>query len=439
MKKSLIKNYDMSEFKVKSFFIVLYIYLYIGIVLKVMSFSKEFSSYLFLLCDLSLIVLGLMFINDNRNRFIFRLFLIFIVTSTFTYAVNSDVSIISHINGMREYLIIFAAYSFANVVFASEYRDLFLNKFYGFIKLFLIVQIPVTFFQFLKYGANDQVGGTFGPGNTGTLTITIFILCFYLIWIQYNRHLVDRFNYRFNLSVLPFFLPILLNETKISFFFFFLFFLFQLNLSRKALVSNIILLIFAVGVFNVYNNYIASGGTANVVFDRQFYDKYLFMDYEKGDVDIARFTKISIATEILSQDFLSTLFGKGIGIFKGGKLLERSEFSVKYLWLLRGSRPYLFFLLMQGGVLNTLIILMLLFYPLIKGSKRVALRNGNILQLKNLQYFIAATLVLILFYNDSLRNGAVVMIISSISMLIYNHKISHNMDVRHQEIKLKSI
>jgi len=449
----------MSEFKIKIFFSILYIYLFIGVLSTVALALKEFSAYLLFCCDFGLISLGLMFINNTKNRFILGLFLIFIVTSTFTYAANSDVSLISHINGLREYLIIFCAYSFTNAIFASEYRDLFLNKFYGFIKPFLIIQIPVTFFQFLKYGANDGVGGTFGPGETGTLTIIIFILCFYLIWIHTNRRLSDRFNYRTNLMILPFFLPILINETKISFVFIALFFLFQLNLKGKALVSNIILLTFAIAIINIYNNYNASGVRSESVFNREFLKEYLAMEFEGKDeynkkeflekysleengetyFDIPRFTKISLAIKTLSQDSLKMLFGNGIGIFKGGKILERSEFSVDNLWLLKGSRPYLFFLLMQGGVLNTLIILVLLFYPVMKISKRGAVLKEKVKLLKNLQYFIASNLILILFYNDSLRNGAIVIIISSISMLIYNHKTYLDMDVEHQEMKLKSI
>lgn len=437
----------MNGSKIKIFFIILYIYLYIGIISTVSPALKILSGYLIICCDIGLISLGLMFINNARNRFISRLFLFFVLASTFTYVVNYENSLISHINGLREYLTIFSAYSFTNVVFTSEYRELFLKKLYGFIKPFLIIQIPVTIYQFSKYGAGDNVGGTFGSAGTGTLTIAIFILCFYLVWVHTNHRLSGRFNYRINLIILPFFLPIFINETKISFVFLALFFLFQLNLKGKALVSNIILLIFAIAILNIYNNYNAAGVRSESVFNREFLEEYLAKEFQGKDeynkkeflekysleegeyIDIPRLTKITLAIKTLSQDSLKMLLGNGIGIFKGGKILERSEYSVENLWLLGGSRPYLFFLLIQGGVINTILILILLFYPLIRDYKKRVSQNAKSQLMKNLRYFMLAIVVVILFYNDSLRNGAVIIIISSISMLIYNHKTYLNMDL----------
>jgi len=440
----------MNESKIKIFFIILYIYLYIGIISTVSPALKGYSGYLLFCCDLGLIGLGLMFINKPKNRFILGLFLFFIVTSTFTYAVNFNANLLSHINGLREYFILFSAYSFINVVFLSDCRELFLKKLYGFIKPFLIIQIPVTFYQFSKYGAGDSVGGTFGHGETGVLTIVIFTLCFYLVWVHTNRRTSDRFNFRINLIILPFLLPIFINETKISFIFLALFFLFQLNLRGKALVSNIILLIFAIAILNIYNNYNAAGVRSESVFNKEFLKEYLAMEFEgkdeynkkeflekysleKGEyIDIPRLTKITLAIKTLSQDSLKMLLGNGIGIFKGGKILGRSEYSVENLWLLGGSRPYLFFLLIQGGLINTLLILILLFYALIRNYKKRVSQNGKSRLLKNLRYFLLAILIVILFYDDSLRNGAVVIIITSISMLIYNLKTNGN--ISHKNI-----
>ncbi len=212
-----------------------------------------------------------------------------------------------------------------------------------------------------------------------------------------------------------------------------------MSLKRKALVSNIIIMLFAIAIFNMYDKYVASGVTSDIVFEEEFYERYLFKEYEGEDVDIARFTKLTLVVETLSQDFLNTLCGKGFGIFKGGKFLERSDYSVKILWLLTGTNTYLFFLLMQGGIVNTLIILILLFYPLVKSAEREVVLNEKTQSLRNLRYFIAAILIVILFYDVSLRDGAIVIIISSISMLTYNHKTYHNMEVKHQEMRLKSI
>jgi hypothetical protein len=56
------------------------------------------------------------------------------------------------------------------------------------------------------------------------------------------------------------------------------------------------------------------------------------------------------------------LFGIEYGIFKGGNVVEASQAGQSMAWLMSGTRPYLFFLLLQGGLMLITGFFWLLFH-----------------------------------------------------------------------------
>ncbi len=70
-----------------------------------------------------------------------------------------------HLNGIRETLFFFASLLVVHDLYESPHRLTFIRVFSRFLIVFAIVQIPVAFLQFLKYGAGDLVAGTYGTGG----------------------------------------------------------------------------------------------------------------------------------------------------------------------------------------------------------------------------------------------------------------------------------
>jgi hypothetical protein len=55
-------------------------------------------------------------------------------------------------------------------------------KIFRYLIIFALVQTPVAFIQFLRFGAGDPVGGTYGiGGGSGCLSQLLFLICFYLV------------------------------------------------------------------------------------------------------------------------------------------------------------------------------------------------------------------------------------------------------------------
>jgi hypothetical protein len=221
--------------QMKVWFGVLYIYAFQGIIGYFVGAVGRLLPYVQLMNEGMIILFGFSLIGKDVNRVPKRLLMLFMTTSTATYLLHvGDLSIVMHLNGLRDYLLLFCAYAYANALIQSDLREEFLARFAAFIKMFLVLQIPAAFYQFSKYGAGDDVGGTFGPWGSGLLTISIFLLAFYLVRFHWNKDGSERFSVKNNLKVLPLFIPVLINETKVTFVMLGLFYMLQFNESSHS-------------------------------------------------------------------------------------------------------------------------------------------------------------------------------------------------------------
>jgi hypothetical protein len=411
---------------VSLWYAALYAYAYRGFLVYLLPEVEPYSRYVHLLIDLTVIWLGMRVIGAEKNRFIRNLLLLFLCSSLISYIVNShSISIAMQMNGMRDPLVLFASYAFANAVIEGNSGSIFVKKFIRFSIIFLIFQIPAASLLFLRYGAGDRVGGSFGAGGgSGELTIVIFILGFYFVRNVWNEASGEAFSLRTNVKLLPFLLPCLLNETKISFVLVFLFFVFQMKVKAKGkmVIANIVVLVSMVGAIALYDSLVASRGTSDYVFRKEFLERYLYGEWKGEGYDMPRGTKIVYTIETIGESTSTLLFGLGSGLFKGGSVIERTAAADQYFWLFSGTQPYITYLLGGGGLSKTIIVLLLLFYPLIKKArtKRGEVKEDGLK--KELAYFMIAVLGLIMVYNSALRNGCIVIIFATLTMLVHQER-----------------
>jgi hypothetical protein len=350
---------------------------------------------LYVAFDALIIFLSVISLAYIRGKFaLIVLFLIACIGVNLSY---SSSNLMSSLNGVREIMIIISIAVFYNKVFAPENEELaeeYVEIMRKFSVLFLIAQIPIAGWQFHTYGASDYVGGTFGNKGSGILTLSVVCTVFFLA--HFVRGNTQRVLLYFCL------LPLLLNETKISFILIptlILFIHFQPRL--KNILGALIAAAFFLFVFNKYytNEGLDFDNSMAGIFSKDFLDAYLFGDIYSSE-DIPRFTKIVVGWHLVAEETRTLLFGIEYGIFKGGNIVETSQFGQSIQWLLSGTRPYLFFLILQGGLL-----LITGFFWLLLHINRYFVKNNN-----KFKTFLFLVFLMILFYNDALRNQGFIVI-----------------------------
>lgn len=293
------------------------------------------------------IIIFLALLNISATPKGFGIILVLMITGIIFNFSYSPVSLYISINGIREILMVICLPVFYYGVFSRGNEDeqlRYIHLFQKFAWFFLIINVSASFSQYVHYGPSDFVGGTYGNFNGGLLTFIIVCLIFFLF--QFKLQLWHK-------MVLVFMLiPLLLNETKVSFILIpmlvmFIFFEPKLkNMLLGAFAGFLFLMLFN----QFYSNNAEWGMSSNAdIFSADFLQDYLLSDFEDHQ-DVPRFTKIILGYNIISQETNTLLFGMEYGMFRGTSTGDLSTFSQNWQWLLQGTRPYLFFLLLQGGL-----------------------------------------------------------------------------------------
>ena len=234
---------------------------------------------------------------------------------------------------------------------------------------FLYMCIPVSIFQFFTVSDQDDITGLFGPKSTSLYSFTVVVY----VSAYAAMYGLDKVKWLWLL-----FIPVFLNETKITFILFpvslfvlliitgkvrvwhfFIFFIFGL------LASSILNYLY----FNLY------GYEFKEIFSYDYLESYLF-DYTELHNDVPRFYRISVAYNyILDSGLFSFLFGYGLGaeyVGDQGGRLGSVALDFEYTLLNQGTRIQLFQLLIDFGMLGAalfFIILILFFIKIIKKEK----------------------------------------------------------------------
>lgn len=383
----------VNSFQKTIFILLLYGACFSGFISDI-AFSSE-RTILYVAFDGLIIFLSLTSLAYLRGRLIWIvLFILACIGVNLSY---SSIDLLYSLNGVREILILVSIVIFYNKIFSVDNEDLaeeYIELMKKFAVLFLIAQLPVAFMQYYQHGATDYVGGTFGNKGSGILTLSVVCVVFFL------SHFVRSNTQR----VLLYFclLPLLLNETKLSFI---LIPVLILLIHFQPKLKNIIGGLIAAGLFlYIFNMYYSNEGldfdnNMAGIFSKDFLDAYLFGDIYSSE-DIPRFTKIVVGWRLAAEETRTLLFGVEYGIFKGGTMMQSSQFGQSIQWLISGTRPYFFFLILQGGLLLLVGLTWMLFH-----INRYFVKNNN-----KFKTFLLMIFLMILFYNDALRNQGFVVI-----------------------------
>lgn len=322
----------------------------------------------------------------------------FFILSTITFFLGNVISLNDHLFGIRDLTVLISVFIIFSYVYSNRIRDSFSIYFNNFISLFLKAQLVFSVVQFFIFGPGDQVTGTLGKGGSGILTITIFLLVFYRLTFKYRNP--NEFRLKNIYPFLPYFIPIFLNETKVSLIVAAMFFisLIKFNSIKSVLGIAISGVIFVLLFSNLYTSQEEHHLTKNPLqafTSEEFIDFYLIgLDKVEYYNDIPRIGKMYLGVDVLARNEMLAV-GAEYSAFNG-ESLSKTNFAEDYDWLLTGSRPLLFYLLISGGVV-------LICYFLITTTYYLTLENGSQFKIKSLVFFNIMMFALLLLYNDNMR------------------------------------
>jgi hypothetical protein len=340
----------------------------------------------------------------------------FVLVSWFISCEYNNLSFIFFANGLREFISFLFVIPIFRYLFANDFRkERFIKSFDKQLFYFLIIQAICIIWQFLKYKAGDHGGGSLGNYYSGTISMLIYLISFYLMQkrIDTKKYFSSLWDNKIYIILL---FPTFLNETKISFVLFILYFVLLLPIDRKLFIR---ILVFTpvVGLFILFLGYIylvSTNGQFEDILSGDNLEAYFMSEDTNlaeaeggamweitdnaGFADVPRATKLLLLPELDDENPGHVITGFGLGHFKGNNTIKNSKFATEYDWLLMGSIPYLFHLIIQLGVVG--IIWFILFWIV-----NVAFVPHGCKRNTGLQLFLILTMLLILFYNDVFRNS----------------------------------
>ena len=346
--------------------------------------------------DAIMIAMALSAVWPRRSFYGARYLVAFLLVSTLTFIYNLDrFGFPEHLNGIRETLFFFASLLVVHDLYESRQRLTFIRVFSRFLIVFAIAQIPVAFLQFLKFGAGDLVGGTYGTGGgSGYLSQLLFLLTFYFVVRYASLDDGAQFSITRMLFFLPALIPCALNETKISFFLLAGFIILMVSSPRKIYRAVPLLILGAAMMYLLFYYYIETVSDTRGIFDQDYIEKYLLTSRTGVGDDLPRFQRVIIMFRMMGDDVGSILLGMGYGVLGGGNIMNVSRLGRALYYLVTGSRILLFRAWIQGGALAVLLVAGAMF-----GYLRS--RSENYFTLRQFGWFVAFSMMVVWVYNEA--------------------------------------
>lgn len=307
-----------------------------------------------------------------RNRTDIIIIAVFAALSGYSSLVINEESVLVWLNGFRRYIGYLFTLPIVRYFFAeTERRDRFVHAFDANIFYFLAVQAPCICVQAIRWGIGDKGGGSLGWDNSGVISQMIYMMSFYLMirrWDSQKSYIANLWS---NIVLVALLFPTFLNETKISFVFLLLYFVLLLPMDRTfvkrliVLVPLLTLIMIGAGYW-----YLNSIKTKDDVFSLAYMNDYVLgnnmidwafeiMDNDDVDTDeiwekdYARGIKFALLPTLLERGGpQNEIWGYGLGQFKGGNGMDKTEFAKRYEWLLRGTQTELFNICVEMGYLG---------------------------------------------------------------------------------------
>lgn len=372
-----------------------------------------------LLVDVVLILLGACCLQTRRDL---TVMITFLALSLFSSIFLNHESWGIYLNGFRDFVGILFVVPVLRYFLTSSHAREFRQSFDKALTVWLVLQAVCITWQFIRYGASDMGGGSMGEGASGMTSMMIYIVSFYLIAPRW-----DSANYIQSLLKNKFYIlllyPSFLNETKISFLLFILYFMLLVKFDRKLVLKLLYIIplgiIILAGIFSVYIS--ATGQDSEKFFTTEMYEEYLYgLDVDEivdigqkvqdglievdptevWQMDVPRFAKIALIIPILTNENGGLLLGTGIGQFKGWVTGRLTPFAKEYEWILIGSRPTVFVMLVQLGLAGIGWLVWFLWQITFSGKTSRPLG-------RQLRVLLAFSFLMIMIYNDSLREPVV--------------------------------
>ena len=260
------------------------------------------------------------------------------------------------------------------------------------IKFILFASVPIVIFQFFTVDEHDDITGLFGPKSTSLYSM---LACVF-ISIEILERKKSKSGY-FG-AYLLLFIPVFLNETKVTFVIFpamlVFFFLLDKQLSIKSLLIIVfscfsVLLLLNIVYYDLY------GYKFTEIFTYDYMILYFF-EYTELHEDIPRLYRLFFAYEyIFNGSVFEYLFGNGIGsvyVGDGGNRLGSVSKELEFTNFNSGSRIQIFQMLIDYGVFGTALFIFIFLMWLVKFSF-LKIKNRDALYAIGLLFIMIACLI----------------------------------------------
>lgn len=367
------------------------------------------NTYIYLLGDALIILIG---IWTLRARIDIILLVSLLIISIASMIVNSQ-TIIEYLNGMRFYAIVVFILSTLRYLLATRTRlEYFIPLFEKSLYIFLLIQFPVMVQQCIRWGAYDNVGGSLGWMMSGAISTLLYVISFYLMLRRWDSDKSYGANLKQNWMLLVLLIPSMLNETKISFIYMLLYFLLLVPFDRKfinrLLIIAPITLSIIIGAISIYNKvqdnpfdtskaeglsvseYVfGQDDIREAVLDGTVENLIPYIEDEVGD--LARGVKFAALPIVIQSSPHALWLGFGPSQFKGGNVLEETDFTKEFKWMIQGTFISVIMYQIDLGLLG---VLWLIFYIIVlfRAFRHVKFRE------KRLMIFMAIIFVLDYLY-----------------------------------------
>ena len=373
---------------------------------ELLGFSMSIRGGSLLLTDIALLLLALWTIREKWDYIIIGLFMLISWWST---CVVNGLSLVAWINGSRVFYGMLFLLPIFRYFWQNETRlERFVHEVDKSLFIFLVLQAFCIVWQFSKYGSGDHVGGSFGNGFSGMVSVITYIVSFYLLQkrIDNNRFFYSLRQHWYLIALL---LPTFLNETKISFVLIIIYFMFLTKVNRKwfsriLVIIPIAVIVLSVG-FSLYFDNVANP-TGETDIEEYFVGQDLEYEMNAAEYaaenndnfyDIPRIAKIAFIGIVFQENPGKWFWGFGVSIYKGHQNLEENPFSKTYDWLVGGTNPYLCHVAFQLGTVGIIFFAILFASWFMRRLPRHGHRNHS------LQLYLATVVMIMLVYSDFWR------------------------------------
>lgn len=359
--------------------------------------AERFVRIFIMMGDGVMLTLALTTFFRNRSFYGVKYFGVFLLISTITVIYNLDnLGLMAQLNGLRQPLFFFSSLVVVHDIFQSHQKEKFIQYCTLFLLVFAIAQTPTSLLQFVRHGAGDDVGGTFGWGGSGIVTLLLFLICFYFVVKFGSLDNGSSFGVTRALVFTPLLIPCALNSTKITFLLLPLFFVLLL-FSKKKLYKTIPFLLLGLTLVYLFTEFYAETGggeDARTIFERSYLERYLLSNPTEPGADLPRFQRLIIMFHLMRDDMASLLLGMGYGLFGGGSILDASRVGRSLHYLVSGTTLLLFTLWIQGGLAAVLVFAGAIFSFM--KSKLISYHT-----IKRFRWFLCFSFLAVWFYIDA--------------------------------------